>query len=209
MKIFALLALLGFVAGWFFPREDLEDRLSVESREERGESVTSGKGEASRHLTDRDLKALMSMLSGELHPVRRKILIDQILEGMTVENAELIRQGLSPMYFPDPRFMAFYRHWGQLAGPDVINLFGGRPKQYIFAGWAEAHPEAARDWAEQFERDTKKLEPEFHASLVVHLAEVNLDEATAHYFDHLTSGRHEGALRQLSEYVRDKEGFST
>lgn len=209
MKSFPVIAaLIGFGAGWLLkPDGAFESPSPTPGEAPKKIASQEGKPPQTPGWSQSEIKSLAAGLKNQLHPVKRKILLDQILEGMTAENAQAIREGLSPMYYPDPRFIAFYRHWGQLAGSDVINLFGGKPKQLIFAGWSQSDPMAARDWAEKFETEEHELDSEFHASLVSALGKIDPTEATAYYFDHLNHGRHEGVLRQLGDHVRDTEGM--
>lgn len=208
-SILIIAALVGFGAGWIL-KSDEAGKSPVSNPEGAQSKIESQTSQPLQLLawTQPQIQSLGNELRNQLHPVKRKILIDQILEGMTAENADAIRQALSPMYYPDPRFIAFYRHWGQLAGADVINLFGGKPKQMIFAGWSQTDPLAARDWAAAFESETHKLDPAFHADLVVNLGKINPAEATAYYFDHLNKSGSDNALRTLSNQIRETQGIS-
>ena len=208
-SILIVAALVGFGAGWILKPGDVSESPSPKGIESsRNPGPQAGKSSETLAWSRPQIESLAAGLRNQLHPVKRKILIDQILEGMNAENADAIRQALSPMYYPDRRFIAFYQHWGQLAGADVINLFGGKPKLMIFTGWSQADPMAARDWAREYESGENKLDPAFHSALVMNLGKVDPAEATTHYFAHLNKvGSSGGGLRAISDHVRETRGM--
>jgi hypothetical protein len=129
-SILIVATLVGFVAGWIFKPGDVSESPSPQiNGSSRNPGPQAGKSSETLALSRPQIESLAAGLRNQLHPVKRKILIDQILEEMTAENAEAIRQSLSPMYYPDPRFMAFYRHWGSSREPmSLISLKGNRNK---------------------------------------------------------------------------------
>jgi len=203
-----LAALCGFATGWFlFQSKPPSTSSPSPQKTSTQKSSPPGIPQEPSTWSNNQIHTLAASLKTELHPVKRQILLDQILAGMTAENADAIRLALSPMYFPDPRFIKFYQHWGRLAGQDIINLYDGRAKQYLFAGWSRTNPDDAREWLEQFEATTANLPAAFHHSIINALAAQDPHKATAYYFSHLNNGRHTGRLEHLGTQIKNTHGI--
>ncbi len=95
------------------------------------------------------IETLGRRLKNELDPVKRRLLFAQLLEGMTPENAELIREQIAHLPPHSREFLDFHQAWGQIAGEmgvmkgaDTLEPDMGP----LLAGWATEEPNAAIDW---------------------------------------------------------------
>ncbi|MCP5537992.1 MAG: hypothetical protein H7A51_17380 [Akkermansiaceae bacterium] len=131
----------GPVAGAYHPRPA--------SRNSRSAGVPD-LGEPGRvNLSEQGIKSLGNILQTSNNPIERRIAFAKLLEGLTVENAELLREQITHMSSDSPEWKDFHYAWGALAGQSVVE-FGAKSEQKdmaaAFSGWASANPQAALSW---------------------------------------------------------------
>lgn len=100
-------------------------------------------------LSDDDIAALGNSFRSASSPIERRLVYSRLLEGLTVENALLIREQIVHLPEHSPEFREFHYAWGALGGEDAVLNGKDTPKRDMaatFAGWASANPTAALAW---------------------------------------------------------------
>lgn len=128
-------------------------RMPVSARDSR-RGVSPGAGnERSRKttLSESGIKSLGHLLRTTKDPVEHRIAFSRLLEGLTAENAMLIREQIVHMSSRTSEWREFHHAWGALAGQSSVE-FGAQSEQRdmaaCFGGWASANPAEARAWFE-------------------------------------------------------------
>ena len=83
------------------------------------------------------------------NPIERRRAFDQLLQGMTAENALAIREQIKGMRQDSSEFRDFHYAWGAIAGVDAVTHgieSEERDMAVTLAGWAEADSGAALAW---------------------------------------------------------------
>jgi|GEM_PF-7044630 len=183
----------------------------------------SGFSELRAHstLSNQQLNDLGSKLKETTDPLERGFIFNQLLAGMTSENAQMLREHIKGLPSNDPEFRKFHFMYGKLAGEKAI-LFGLDSPEgdggAIMEGWASIDPQSAKEWFEnlnvedlpQFEKlkerglTQERLKPLLQNDLVMGMFQNNPTDA-ALYLDSLAGKGQEARLaEQLSEnIVRD------
>lgn len=118
------------------------------SRSAGNRSVT-GKEPGVRLLSSAEIEELGEKFRTTASPIERRLAFSRLLEGLTAENAESIREQIAHLPAQSPEFREFHYAWGAVAGPGAV-MFGvgtGKPDMApALAGWASADPTAAMTW---------------------------------------------------------------
>ncbi|BDS06966.1 hypothetical protein NT6N_20060 [Oceaniferula spumae] len=135
-----------------------DSSLRATSRSNRA-TKDSGAGSAGRvNLTETGIKSLGHLLQTSTDPIERRIAFSKLLEGLTAENAMLMREQITHMSDRSDEWREFHYAWGALAG-EVAVKFGQdsekRDMAACFSGWAGADPRAALEWYNNLPDDRK------------------------------------------------------
>jgi hypothetical protein len=134
----------------------LENGAIVPGNNETGRGSSLGlagrlPGGSNLALSEQDITRLGAEFKSASSPIARRLAFARLLEGLTTENAMLIRAQLEHMPDHSPEFREFHYAWGSIAGESAV-LHGKETKQRdmaaTFAGWASADPTAAISWFE-------------------------------------------------------------
>lgn len=112
-----------------------------------------------RALSETEIEALGLQFRQELDPIARRLTFARLLEGLTVENAKLIREQIAHLREDSSEFREFHYAWGKIGGVDAV-LNGQdtekRDMEATIAGWASADPEAALNWFNHLETSSRE-----------------------------------------------------
>ena len=113
-----------------------------------GGSVGGGRdGRAA--LSDEDIVSIGEQFRESSSPIDRRLAFSRLLEGLTPENAELVREQIAHLHERSAEFREFHYAWGAVAGEDAI-MFGADTEKddmsSALAGWASTNPDAALAW---------------------------------------------------------------
>lgn len=110
-------------------------------------------GETGRHgganLSENGIKSLGNILQTSNDPIERRMAFSKLLEGLTVENAEVLREQIMHMSSDSSEWKDFHYAWGALGGQSVVEFGKNSDKKDMaaaFSGWASANPQAAVTW---------------------------------------------------------------
>ena len=92
------------------------DGTVSESDHQRDFSVHSNR----RPLSETDIEVLGRRVRDELHPTGGRLAFARLLEGLTVENAELIRVQISHLDEKSAGFREFHYAWGEVGGKEAV-----------------------------------------------------------------------------------------
>ena len=179
--IWILVASISFIVGYkFFPAGDdrsagpaaldqgdlsLTDGKSLK-REGKGVSSQQGKGAGSeigrgalsekKILSDLDIELLGQKLKESTSPIDKRLAFSQLLQGLTAENALLIRDQIKDFGGESPEFKEFHYAWGMVGGTDAV-MFGVDTVEPdmspALSGWASSDPQKAIAWFEALDME--------------------------------------------------------
>ncbi len=179
--IWILVASISFILGYkFFPAGDgrsakpvgleqgdlsLADGKSLK-REGKGVSSQQGKGAGSeigrdalsekKTLSDLEIESLGQKLKESTNPIDKRLAFSQLLQGLTAENALLIRDQIKNFDAGSPEFKEFHYAWGSIGGTDAI-MFGVDTVEPdmspALSGWASSDPQKAIAWFESLDME--------------------------------------------------------
>ena len=107
-------------------------------------------GQLSIHLSEREIELLGKKFRSS-NPIERRLAFAELLQGLTSENALLIRKQIEHLDDKSPEYREFHYAWGAVAGVDAVVFGAGTPGDDMsptLAGWASNDPQAARAWLE-------------------------------------------------------------
>ena len=84
-----------------------EDSL-IRVRKQDSEAKAAIQGEAPGIITERDIKALGKTFRKVASPIERRLAFSKLLEGLTSENALLVRQQIAHLNHKSPEFQEFH-----------------------------------------------------------------------------------------------------
>lgn len=104
---------------------------------------------ARKPLSDWDIEQLGHLMTKDSNPVRRRMAFARLLQGMTAENALLIRDQVKSLRPESAEFKDFHYAWGAIGGAQAV-LNGKKTRELdmavTMAGWASAQPDLAFNW---------------------------------------------------------------
>ncbi|MDA7514674.1 hypothetical protein N8513_01625 [bacterium] len=166
--VWGVVALVSFVLGsqFFGSSASGDEEVASQARNSQSVRLSSRDGDSSRsesggggNMGDRsapekvmssaDLLALADQFNKGKGPIERRLAFSKILENLTVENAQLMREQLLNLSERSDEWREFHYAWGALAGQDAVLL--GRDSEErdmaaTLAGWASADPASAVAW---------------------------------------------------------------
>ena len=102
-------------------------------------------------LSDDRIAALGEKFRSSNNPIEKRLSFSKLLEGLTAENALLVREQIEHMDHHSAEFREFHYAWGAVGGADAA-LFGIDTEEDdmmpALAGWASADPSAAMTWVQ-------------------------------------------------------------
>jgi|GEM_PF-281177 len=190
-------------------KSGLEDEREG-SRIKRGEMAGVGLGAGAKEgissilsqkvvLSESEITNLGETFRGSSDPVAKRLAFSKLLQGLTAENALLIREEIEGQDHRSAEFQEFHYAWGAVAGVDAI-MFGIDTEEDdmkpALAGWAGVNPGDAMAWIEGLDMEN---DSRFDPLLKDRKLEIN---GLRH---HLVSGIVEGLAdtdpRQAAEFV--------
>ena len=141
--------------------------ISEESGEKSPSGLTSVKALAenglkedserkTNQLSDLDIESIGAQLRGSTNPIDRRLAFSKLLEGLTAENALLIRDQIKSFDPNSAEFKEFHYAWGAVGGTDAI-MFGvdtvEPDMQPALSGWASSDPQKAIEWFEALDME--------------------------------------------------------
>ena len=107
-------------------------------------------------LSDLDIESIGAQLRGSTNPIDRRLAFSKLLEGLTAENALLIRDQIKSFDPNSAEFKEFHYAWGAVGGTDAI-MFGvdtvEPDMQPALSGWASSDPQKAIEWLEALDME--------------------------------------------------------
>jgi len=121
------------------------------------ENVLKGDSQSNTNqLSDLDIESIGAQLRGSTNPIDRRLAFSKLLEGLTAENALLIRDQIKSFDPNSAEFKEFHYAWGAVGGTDAI-MFGvdtvEPDMQPALSGWASSDPQKAIEWFEALDME--------------------------------------------------------
>ena len=172
-------------------------------------------------LTEQDIRALGEKLRQSPNPIVKRLAFSKLLEGLTEENALLVREQIVHLDHRSAEFREFHYAWGAVAGAEAT-MFGADTEEDdmspALAGWANANPSEALAWFGNLDLDNdpafqsmlkdRKLKPEalrnhLMRGLVQGLASADPDKATEFVIGQTNAGNKAayGMIHAVAESV--------
>lgn len=137
-------------------------------------------------LSDAQIAELGETALKDPNPLKRRLAFDQLLQGMTVENALLIREQIKTLPQDSSEFRDFHYAWGAIAGSDAV-LNGAETRErdmsVTLAGWAGADAAGALAWFNGLSEKEGANNGELKAGLVHGLADTDPMAAARFVYD--------------------------
>ena len=137
---------------WVSGGRNAADSTSAERRSDRrGDRAAELKNGGSVVLTGRDIEGLGETFRKAGSPIERRLAFSKLLEGLTAENATLIREQIADLPDNSPEFREFHYAWGAIGGSKAVEFGADTEKNDMtatIAGWASADSAAAINWLE-------------------------------------------------------------
>ena len=133
-------------------------------------------------LNSTSIKRIGQSLREELNPLKRRQIFNELLQGMTLDNAREIREQIKSLDQNSSEFRDFHFVWGSMAGAEaVINgtKTSERDLHVTMTGWASTDPDQAIAWFNDLDKlDDKRLSKDhLKRSIVEGLANTDPDRA--------------------------------
>ena len=127
-------------------------------------------------LSDARITELGETALKDPNPLKRRKAFDELLAGLTAENALAIREQIKAMPQDSAEFRDFHYAWGAVAGSDAV-LNGMESKErdmaVTLAGWAGADPSGALAWFNGLSDEQRAKSGELKAGMVHGLADTD------------------------------------
>jgi hypothetical protein len=119
-------------------------------------SLDTKSQDALNQLSELDIETLGQKLQSSTNPIDRRLAFSQLLEGLTAENALLIRDQIKGFDPNSAEFKEFHYAWGAVGGTEAI-MFGvdtvEPDMQPALSGWASSDPQKAIAWFEALDME--------------------------------------------------------
>jgi len=105
-------------------------------------------------LDSSEIKSIGQSMVSELNPLKRREIFNSLLEGMTLENAQEIREQIKKLNQYSSEFRDFHFIWGSMAGAEaVINgtKTSERDLDITMTGWVSSKPDEAIAWFDKID----------------------------------------------------------
>ncbi|MDA7664266.1 hypothetical protein N8557_00150 [bacterium] len=153
-----------------------------------------------------NIKRIGQSLREELNPLKRRQIFNELLQGMTLDNAREIREQIKSLDQNSSEFRDFHFVWGSMAGAEaVINgtKTSERDLHVTMTGWASTNPDQAIAWFNDLDKlDNKRLSKDhLKRSIVEGLANTDPDRAI-NFITTLKSSGDKDAHRMVHDVAR-------
>ena len=150
-------------------------------------------------LKDSEIEDFVKIALSDANPLKRDLAFARLLESMTPENAELIRDQLRNGKAGGDQWRLFQYAWGAvdpagaMASAEAIEDEGRKSFAIgtALSGWASADPTAAMNWFSKMEEGDMKNR--MQCELVNGLADANINTATSYVLDLMNAGNPQAA----------------
>lgn len=145
-----------------------------------------GFGAAVIQLNDARIAELGETALKDPNPLKRRAAFDELLKGLTEENALAIREQIKGMDQRSSEFRDFHYAWGAVAGDSAVlhgMESGERDMAVTLAGWAGADPAGAMAWFDGLSEKEGAGNHELKAGLVHGLADTDPVDAANFVFE--------------------------
>ncbi|MDP6858799.1 MAG: hypothetical protein QF426_03165 [Verrucomicrobiales bacterium] len=134
------------------------------------------------NLDSSRIKRIGQSLREELNPLKRRQIFNELLQGMTLDNAREIREQVKRLDQNSSEFRDFHFVWGSMAGAEaVINgtKTSERDLHVTMTGWASTSPDQAIAWFNDLDKlnDKRLSKNDLKRSIVEGLANTDPDRA--------------------------------
>lgn len=156
-------------------------------------------------LTADDILELGEVYKTSRDPIERRLAFSKMIQGLTAENAMLLREQIEHISSNSSEWREFHYAWGALAG-EVAVKFGAESERRdvaaCFSGWASADPEAALAWLANQPED-QRGRGDFKWGAVYGLANNDPKLATDYVSERLEAGDRDAArmIRVVADSV--------
>jgi len=128
------------------------------------------------------ISALAEKALKDPNPITRRLAFGQLLEAMTAENAQEVREQLVAMGAGGSEWRDFNYAWGAIAGQEAFDFAsqsGERDLAATMSGWAAANPNEAIAMLENLPEEMAAQKGELAESMIAGLADYDLTLATS------------------------------
>lgn len=220
--VWLIMAILSFVAGAvFFPGEEASLANGTSSGDGSGivlvtdasSSMGHGAGspvsrqglsDSTTQFSAEDIRALGETFRTATSPIARRLAFSSLLEGLTADNALLIREQIEHLDHRSAEFREFHYAWGAVAGVEAAMFGASTPEDDMspaIAGWAGTHPGEAIAWFNNLDMEN---DPEFEYLLKER--KVGADGLRSHLMRGLVQGLADGDPMAASDFVHSMAG---
>ncbi len=112
-----------------------------------------------RSLSDDAIAILGQRFKDARNPTEGRLAYARLLEGLSIENALMIREQLLHLDEKSTEFREFHYAWGEIADKKAVLHGAETPERDLavtLAGWARANPQEAKTWVESV-RDSERF----------------------------------------------------
>ena len=133
-------------------------------------------------LDSSEIKSIGQSMVSELNPLKRRSIFNSLLEGMTLENAQEIREQIKRLDQNSSEFRDFHFIWGSMAGAEaVINgtKTSERDLHVTMTGWVSSKPDEAIAWFDKIDtlNDKRLSKNDLKRSVVDGLSNIDPNRA--------------------------------
>ncbi|NCF89658.1 MAG: hypothetical protein GWQ05_01675 [Verrucomicrobiaceae bacterium] len=208
-----LVAMTSFVIGYrvFAPqaggslqsqsRLDQSDDSLVGFRKQSSEVDSTSRGGTSLAITERDIKSLGETFRKAASPIERRLAFSKLLEGLTSENALLIREQIAHLDHRSSEFQEFHYAWGATDGEQAAVFGASTPEDDMspaLAGWASGNPSEALAWF-----NTLRIENDPNFDFLLNDRKIQPDRLREHLMRGLVKGLADNNPNTASEFVHE------
>ena len=157
-------------------------------------------------LDSTSIKRIGQSLREELNPLKRRQIFNELLQGMTLDNAREIREQIKSLDQNSSEFRDFHFVWGSMAGAEaVINgtKTSERDLHVTMTGWASTNPDQAIAWFNDLDKlnDKRLSKDHIKRSIVEGLANTDPDRAI-NFISSLKESGDKDAHRMIHDVAR-------
>ncbi|MDC0049711.1 hypothetical protein OAL09_10270 [Verrucomicrobia bacterium] len=121
-----------------------------------GSEIGGGGSSEKKILSDLEIESLGQKLKESTSPIDRRLAFSKLLQGLTEENALLIRDQIKDFDGGSSEFKEFHYAWGAIGGTDAV-MFGVDTVEPdmspALSGWASSDPQKAIAWFEALDME--------------------------------------------------------
>lgn len=152
-----------------------------------------------------NLDLLAGQAMGDPNPLTRRLAFARLLESLTPENVESVREKLVALGVEGGEWRDFCYAFGAISGKAAVDLAANSPERDLAAtltGWAAANPDQASAMLANLPAELEGQRDELTASVVAGIAHMDPDRATTMVLDLARNGN--GQAGQLMQVLADQ-----